>query len=56
MDEAYERKELRYSNLAAEAEERGWRVRVCPVEVGCRGFVVSSTARLLREVGVKGQA
>ena len=56
IDEAHERKTLRYANLAAEAEERGWSVRVRPVEVGCRGFVASSTTRLLKEVGIRGQA
>lgn len=56
VDEAYELKRLRYANLAVEAEERGWNVKVRPVEVGCRGFVASSTVRLLREVGVRGQA
>ena len=33
--------------LAAEAEEWGWKVKVCPVEVGCRGFVAKSTVVLL---------
>ncbi|KAL7852145.1 hypothetical protein SRHO_G00179300 [Serrasalmus rhombeus] len=56
IDEAYERKRLRYSDLAAQAEERGWTVLVCPVEVGCRGFVANSTIRLLKEVGIRGQA
>ena len=56
IDEAYERKRLRYSDLAAQAEERGWTVLVRPVEVGCRGFVANSTIRLLKEVGVRGQA
>uniref|UniRef100_A0A3B3B355 Reverse transcriptase domain-containing protein n=1 Tax=Oryzias melastigma TaxID=30732 RepID=A0A3B3B355_ORYME len=56
LDEAYERKKLRYSDLAAEAEDRKWKVRVRPVEVGCRGFVASSTAKLLREVGIRGRA
>ena len=56
VEEAYERKKLRYSNLAADAEDRGWKARFRPVEVGCRGFVASSTAKLLREVGVRGQA
>lgn len=41
VEEAYERKKLRYADLGAEAEQRGWKVRVCPVEVGCRGFVES---------------
>lgn len=32
------------------------KVKVRPVEVGCRGFVVSPTTRLLKEVGNGGQA
>ncbi|MGH0162803.1 UNVERIFIED_CONTAM: hypothetical protein FKN15_043900 [Acipenser sinensis] len=55
VDEAYERKKLRYAQLATEAEQRGWRVRVYPVEVGCRGFVAHSTTRFLRDVGFSGQ-
>lgn len=55
MEEAYERKKLCYSNLAAEAEDRGWKIWVRPVEVGCRGFVASTTAKFFREVGVRGQ-
>lgn len=56
VDEAYERKKLQLSsNLAAEAEDRGWMVKVHPVEVGCRYYVASSTVKLLREVGVRGQ-
>lgn len=35
VEEAYERKKL------TEAEQRGSKVRVCPVEVGSRGFVES---------------
>lgn len=45
-----------FSNLAAEAEDKGWKVKVYPVEVRCRGFVGSSTTRLLREIVVLGQA
>ncbi|KAL0186294.1 hypothetical protein M9458_017964, partial [Cirrhinus mrigala] len=51
LEEAFEHKKLRYSNIAAEAENKGWKIRVRPVEVGCRGFVASTTAKLLREVG-----
>ena len=50
------RKKLQYFNLAAEAEDCGWKARVRPVEVECRGFVAGSTAKPLREVGVRGQA
>ena len=41
--------------LGAEAEQRGWKVRICPVEVGCRGFVAKSVVSLLRELGVSVQ-
>uniref|UniRef100_A0A3P9H1W7 Reverse transcriptase domain-containing protein n=1 Tax=Oryzias latipes TaxID=8090 RepID=A0A3P9H1W7_ORYLA len=56
IEEAYERKMLRYAELAADAKEQGWSVKVRPVEVGCRGFVATSTPRLLREMGVRGKA
>lgn len=39
VDEDNERKMLRYVDLEAEMEQRGWRGRVGPVEIGCRGFV-----------------
>ncbi|KAL3983720.1 WAS protein family, member 3 [Sarotherodon galilaeus] len=56
FEEAFERKKLRYANLAAEAENRGWKIKVHPVEVGCRVLVASTTAKLLREIGIRGQA
>lgn len=56
VDEAYERKQLRYAELAAEAQDRGWKTEVRPVEVGCRGFVAVSTTRLLGDLGIRGQS
>ncbi|KAI7789396.1 putative tyrosine-protein kinase transmembrane receptor ROR2 [Triplophysa rosa] len=56
INEAFERKNLRYAKLAVEAEDRGWTAKVFPVEVGCRGFVSNSTTRLLKKVGIRGQA
>lgn len=56
VDEAYERKHLRYADLASEARHHGWNTEVRPVEVGCRGFVATSTTRLLRDLGIKGQS
>ncbi len=56
MEEAFECKKLRYADLVAEAEERGLNVKMCPVKVGCSGFVAMSTIRGLRKVGVRGQA
>lgn len=47
VEEAYERKKLRYTDLAADAQQQGWNIKVCPVEVGCRGFIATSTSRLL---------
>lgn len=55
MEAAYERKKTRYADLKTESEQRGWKTRVCPVEVGCRGFVAGSAVSLLRELGVQGQ-
>lgn len=43
--EAYEQKSLKYSELAADAEKHGWKTKVYPVEVGCRGFVGSGDPR-----------
>jgi hypothetical protein len=56
VEEAYERKRLKYSELAADAEQRGWKVRIYPVEVGCRGFVGRSSVRFLKDLGMRGQA
>lgn len=41
-------KKLWYNNLAAEAEDTGWKVKVHAVEVGCRDSAASSKAELLR--------
>lgn len=43
-----------YSDLAAECREAGRRSTMWPVDVGCRGFVGSSTVRLLRDMGCSG--
>ncbi|KAJ8402646.1 hypothetical protein AAFF_G00367290 [Aldrovandia affinis] len=52
VEAAYERKRQKYSNLAAECMEAGWRFVIYPVEVGCRGFVSTSMTRLLRDMGM----
>lgn len=54
LEAAHERKRAKYSDLAAECREAGWRAVTYPVEVGCRGFVGSSTSRLLRDMGATG--
>ena len=55
IDEAYERKKLKYSDLCDSCRERGWSVWCYPVEVGCRGFVGTSTIRALRQIGLTGK-
>ena len=47
---------LKYTELAADAEQHGWKAKVCPVEVACRGFVGKTTTRLLKDLGIRGQA
>lgn len=55
LEEAYERKYIRYAELAAETQLRGWNTEIRPVEKGCRGFVASSTINLLRDLAIRGQ-
>lgn len=53
IHEVFERKKLRYTELAAKAEQQGWRAKICPLEVGCRGFMATSTVRLLPSVALQ---
>lgn len=45
-----ERKTLRYTELATDAQQRGWNAKENPAEVGQRGFVASSTIRSLKDL------
>lgn len=54
LEAAYERKKAKYADLVEEGRESGWSMRSYPVEVGARGFVGSSTARLLKDLGLQG--
>ncbi len=56
VEEAYEQKSLKYTELAADTKIHGWKAKVFPVEVVCRGFVGRSTSRLLRDMKIQGQA
>ena len=56
VEEAFERKKNRYFDLATEAAQNGWKTSIFPVQVGCRGFIATSTTSLLRKVGVKGRS
>lgn len=56
VEEAYERKKNKYSDLAAEASQNGWKTSIFQIEVGYRGFVETSTTSLLKKTGVKGRS
>ena len=55
LEEAYERKKLRYTELVEECIANGWKAVCYPVEVGARGFVARSMAKLLKELGICGK-
>lgn len=56
VKEAHERSKLRYTDVWEEAERRGWKVQICPVEVWCRGLMSQPTVSLMmRGLGVHGQ-
>lgn len=46
---------VRYADVGAEVEQRGWRVRVCPVEKKIRVFIFESSVSL-QEDGVRGRS
>lgn len=54
MEAAWERKRLKYDDLASECREAGWKTTIYPVEVGCRVFVGTSTVYRMRDLGVSG--
>ena len=49
---AHEMKATKYHDLKNQIEDNGWKCRVYPVEVGCRGFVGQSTVKFLDAIGV----
>lgn len=56
VEEAYEGQSLKCTELAGDTEHHSWKTMVCLVEVGCRGFIGKSTTRLLKNMGIHGQA
>ena len=55
IEEANERKRLKYDKLGELCTSKGWAARCLPVEVGVRGFPAQSVHYLLSVFGVKGQ-
>ncbi|XP_016140413.1 uncharacterized protein [Sinocyclocheilus grahami] len=54
LESAFDRKKETYADLTAACTEAGWSAVTYPVEVGCRGFTVTSIERLLKSLGVRG--
>ena len=55
MEEAFERKLLRYLDLVKDCIANRWNVVCYPVEIGAQGFVARSMVRLLKELGMGGK-
>ena len=54
IEEAFERKKLKYAEMVAKPRQRGWEAHTRPVEMGVRGFVAKSTKTLLLDFGFRG--
>ena len=50
-----EMKKTKYEAIAIDGRQKGWRVRILAVEVGCRGFPASSMAAFMKEIGYRGK-
>ena len=46
-------KKTKYQAIAVEGRQKGWRIRIWAVDVGCRGFPASSTASVVKELGYR---
>ncbi|XP_065928284.1 uncharacterized protein [Magallana gigas] len=52
---AYQRKKIKYQDLADDICSKGWSAWVFPVEIGCGGFPAQSTWRAMTVLGIKGK-
>ena len=55
VETAHERMKAKYADLVTARRESGWNVKLCPVEVGVRGFVGDSMTRLLQDLSQTAQ-
>ena len=55
MDAANTYKRAKYTDLSKELEQKGYKARILPVEVGARGFVGASAHDLLSKLSIKGK-
>ena len=54
IEEAYERKKAKYSDLQEQCREKGWKVWLYPVEIGARGFPAQSLWKMFSALGITG--
>ena len=52
VEVAHEYKYNKYTDLVLECREKGWKVILCPFEVGSRGFIAQSLVKFLSKIGV----
>jgi hypothetical protein len=50
-----ELKRAKYQVIAEAGKQKGWRVSIRTVEVGCRKFPAASVSYLLRDLGMRGR-
>ena len=50
-----ELKKAKYEPIAIDGRQKGWKVRIWAVEVGCRGFPASSMASFMKDIGYRGK-
>lgn len=55
MEEAFERKRVKYDGLVSNCHNQGWKARCLPVEVGCRGFAGQSLYKAYTALGITGE-
>ena len=48
-------KKTKYEAIATDGRQKGWRVQIRAVEVGCRGFPASSMASFIKDIGYRGK-
>ena len=52
IEVANEYKRDKYTDLVLECTQKGWRVILCPFEVGSHGFISNSLIQFLTKVGL----
>jgi len=54
MEEAEERKRVKYRELVQDCRKNGWRTRCMPVEVGSQGFAGHTLSKAYGTLGITG--